>query len=293
MPLLLFACGGGSGSGTNNSDTVAPAVTTPASINLATDSASGTSDTNTTIATFLSGASAMDNLDGVVSVTHDAPAFFPVGTTTIVTFSASDAAGNTGMATATVAIDMFNSSGSPVLTGYLIDSFVDGVEYFLNGNYEGITNNGGSFYYYENDTINFKIGEVDIGFVTSVSNDNRVTLQDICGIARNWSDHPLVIKIATFLQSLDDDSDPTNGISITQSIRETFIIPLLLKNLSYSEIVVLINNQGKTVRSKDIVRAHLEYVMISAGITPLNLDENTIPPYYDSKIVGLPPNPSN
>ena len=177
-------------------------------------------------------------------------------------------------------------------TGYLIDSYVDGVEYFLNGTYTGLTNNGGSFSYHDNDTITFKIGEVEIGYVASVSSDNRVTLQDICGVARNWSDYPQVINIATFLQSLDDDNYPKNGINISSSIRQLFTEPLKLKELDYSEIVVLIKNAGKAVRSKVNVQSHIEYVMLSAGITPIILDEYTIPPYYDSK-VGLPPLPKN
>ena len=87
-------------------DTTAPAVTAPAST---TAEAEGTltSATTAAIATFLGDATALDVVDGDVtaSVSHDAPADFPLGDT-LVTFSASDTATpiNTGSAVATVTI---------------------------------------------------------------------------------------------------------------------------------------------------------------------------------------------
>ena len=55
------------------------------------------------IATFLASATAVDNVDGSVSVSNDGLAVFPLGET-LVTFSATDAAGNTGTATSTVTV---------------------------------------------------------------------------------------------------------------------------------------------------------------------------------------------
>ncbi len=55
------------------------------------------------IATFLAAATAVDNVDGSVSVSNDGLAVFPLGET-LVTFSATDAAGNTGTATSTVTV---------------------------------------------------------------------------------------------------------------------------------------------------------------------------------------------
>jgi hypothetical protein len=61
-----------------------------------------TDDTNP-IATFLASATAVDNVDGSVSVSNDGLAVFPLGET-LVTFSATDAAGNMGTATSTVTV---------------------------------------------------------------------------------------------------------------------------------------------------------------------------------------------
>ncbi len=103
-----------------SADTTAPVVTAPGDINVTAESVSGTVASNSTIAAFLAGASAIDDVDGNVTVTDNAPATFPAGVTTTVTFSATDAAGNTGTATAEVSVGTFNASGSdttpPIVT---------------------------------------------------------------------------------------------------------------------------------------------------------------------------------
>ena len=106
---VTFTAADGSGNtGTTTStvtvvDTTPPAVTPPAPITVEADGPSGTSATTTAIAAFLAGASAVDIVDGPVAVSNDAPAIFPLGTTTV-TFSAIDGSGNTGTATSTVTV---------------------------------------------------------------------------------------------------------------------------------------------------------------------------------------------
>ena len=56
------------------------------------------------IAAFLAGASASDTEDGTLTPTHNAPASFPLGTTTV-TFSATDSGGLTGTAASTVTVN--------------------------------------------------------------------------------------------------------------------------------------------------------------------------------------------
>ncbi len=84
-------------------DTVAPEVKAPLSINLAATSQNGTSASDTAILTFLASATASDNVDGVVPVTHDGPATFSFGLT-VVTFNATDNAGNIGSAQAIITV---------------------------------------------------------------------------------------------------------------------------------------------------------------------------------------------
>jgi len=84
-------------------DTTAPTITVAANIIVQATSASGVPATNPAIVAFLAAASASDIVGVVTPVTHNAPPTFPLGITTV-TFSASDAAGNTGSAQATVTI---------------------------------------------------------------------------------------------------------------------------------------------------------------------------------------------
>ncbi|TWT84610.1 Bifunctional hemolysin/adenylate cyclase precursor [Planctomycetes bacterium CA13] len=84
-------------------DTTPPNPTAPTNRIVEGNAVGGTSDTDAAIQSFLVGASATDNIDASVTITHDAPAFFPVGDT-LVTFTAVDDAGNSATATATVTV---------------------------------------------------------------------------------------------------------------------------------------------------------------------------------------------
>ncbi len=102
---------GNTGTDTQNvtvTDTTPPTVTAPADIT--------TTDTTPNLGT----GTATDLVDGSITPTNDAPATFPLGTT-VVTWSATDAAGNTGTDTQSVTVE--ESSGGPVTV-----SFQDGVE---------------------------------------------------------------------------------------------------------------------------------------------------------------------
>ena len=122
--FLLAACGGGSGSGsggeTPTPDTTSPIVTVPSAATFAAVDATGASASNDAIATFLQDASATDDVDGSVPVTNDAPDTFSLGDTTV-TFSASDAAGNTATATAVVTV---TDQTAPTLSAPADSSFV-------------------------------------------------------------------------------------------------------------------------------------------------------------------------
>ncbi len=76
-------------------DTTPPTVTAPANVSIEATGA-------TTVVT-LGAATATDVVNGVIIPTNNAPAGFPVGITTV-TYTATDAAGNTGTATQTVTV---------------------------------------------------------------------------------------------------------------------------------------------------------------------------------------------
>ena len=84
-------------------DTIAPLVTPPASIVVEATGPLGTPATDPVIVAFLGRARALDNVNGRLAVTNDAPEDFPFGTT-LVTFSATDSSGNTDAAQAKVTV---------------------------------------------------------------------------------------------------------------------------------------------------------------------------------------------
>ncbi|MDT7041244.1 InlB B-repeat-containing protein [Candidatus Nitronereus thalassa] len=117
--VAIDALGNGNALSTSTDNTVTydptpPVVTPPADSTVPAVDATGTPASATVIQTFLTSATATDNVEGNLTnaITHDAPAQFPLGAT-VVTFSVTDTAGNTGTAQATLTIA---DQTSPVLT---------------------------------------------------------------------------------------------------------------------------------------------------------------------------------
>jgi|UPI00036540FC hypothetical protein len=124
----------------NVQDTTAPVVTPPANITVtATIGAQSVPVSHAAIASFLAAATATDHVAVIGAITNDAPVSFPLGVT-IVTFTAKDAANNTGTATATVTVNATptltpNGTGAALtggngVTGTLVNSpytFTQGV----------------------------------------------------------------------------------------------------------------------------------------------------------------------
>ena len=102
-------------------DLTAPVVTVPASIIVNTAGPGGVAASHPSIQAFLGAATATDNVDGdlTANITNDALATFPVGMTTV-TFSVTDAAGNTGSNTSTVEIRIVDST-APDTTAIIIN----------------------------------------------------------------------------------------------------------------------------------------------------------------------------
>ncbi len=86
-------------------DTTAPVISVPADVFTSTNAAQATVNLGT--------ATAVDNVDGIVAVTNNAPAVFPVGVTTVI-YTASDLAGNTATATQRVVVSFVSTVGGGI-----------------------------------------------------------------------------------------------------------------------------------------------------------------------------------
>lgn len=84
-------------------DTTPPVLDVPADISVELETTAGTARSSAQLAAFFATARATDVRDGGLTVTHNAPATFPFGAT-MVTFSATDTAGNRVTSTVTVTV---------------------------------------------------------------------------------------------------------------------------------------------------------------------------------------------
>jgi hypothetical protein len=107
------------------------------------------------------------------------------------------------------------SAASPTVeTGTFLDSPVQGLSY-ETATQSDVTDANGTFKYQTGETIKFFLGDILIGQATA---KKTMTPIDLVPGATNEM-HQTVTNICRLLQSLDYDSNPDNGIYITQQIR--------------------------------------------------------------------------
>lgn len=103
-----------------------------------------------------------------------------------------------------------------VLTGVFKDSEVQGLS-FTTTTQTGTTNEKGEFSYVEGETITFKVGELTLGSATAEAVMTPISLVKTVDAAASI-ESPTVQNMAALLQTLDQDSDHSNGISISQEV---------------------------------------------------------------------------
>ncbi|MFK2821801.1 Ig-like domain-containing protein [Arcobacter sp. YIC-80] len=154
-----------------------------------------------------------------------------------------------------------NTTSTVKSKAYLIDSAVAGAKYVNSDGSTGFTSSDGSFDYVAG-TTRFYIGNIKIGEVSSVNTDKKVFIQDIVGVPRENINHPKVLKIATFLQSIDSDLN-TNKIEIAENFDKFKDINDNIENVDLS---TLLTNKKFNQKNQDDVKAHLETVLNSNKI---------------------------
>ncbi len=106
-------------------------------------------------------------------------------------------------------------AGSDTLTGVFADSPVEGLEYETPTE-SGYTDAEGRFQYRETETVRFFLGSAQFGEAPAKPYMTPMDIVDGAVDVDDWA----VTNMARFLQGLDADGDPENGIQIPQEAED-------------------------------------------------------------------------
>ena len=153
-----------------------------------------------------------------------------------------------------------------ILTGYFIDSPVEGLTY-VRANLESKTNFDGSYYYQEGEELTFYIGKLKLG---SSIGKKYITPLDFSN-QRNYQ-----TNLVALLQSLDINNDSSDGISLPDNLENIFTpnsldfsqsTELFYKN---SQVDILLAKAGKTnsLNSAEHSSFHFQRSIQSRNLNP-------------------------
>jgi hypothetical protein len=133
-------------------------------------------------------------------------------------------------------------------TGYLLDSAVQGINYSNSNGTQNRTGADGSFTYFPGDLLKFSIGNIIIGeyqieaaspgdeYVIYGPFPLNITPVTLTPEAKD-NDDQRVINRLILLQTLDDDGDPENGITISDEIHTATANTVLNFDLPVTEFI--------------------------------------------------------
>lgn len=101
------------------------------------------------------------------------------------------------------------------LSGVFIDSPVQGLSW-ISGELSGTTDTDGTFQYVDGDSVQFLIGDILLG---ETLGDAVITPLDLVDGAQDIN-NSTVLNIVKFLMTIDNNSDPSNGITITNTVAD-------------------------------------------------------------------------
>ncbi|NWF66357.1 MAG: hypothetical protein HXX81_02700 [Campylobacterales bacterium] len=161
----------------------------------------------------------------------------------------------------TTSIELSSQTG----IGYLVDSPISGFDYIC-GKKTGTTDTNGKFEFEVGQNCIFYAGYINFIAPSSLfqnKNSRYITPYDI------YDDNTTVINLARTMQTLDSDSNPANGITITTDIKSK-TIPILFNDNSQFTIQLnqLATNLSKTAVTETIAQAHLNQTMASLPQIP-------------------------
>lgn len=172
--------------------------------------------------------------------------------------------------------------GLPIaLTGIFVDSPVGNIGYRTE-TLEGVTNALGEFDYLPGETVTFFIGDLELPPTPAIG---VITPLNLAGTT-NVTD-PEVVNIIRLLQTLDEDGDPTNGITITEAAKQAATqvdFDQAVEDFAGStEVMTLVMNAGQ-------IEAVVELIDVETAIANLEeqLEElvSNLPVSGNAEVVG-------
>lgn len=172
-----------------------------------------------------------------------------------------------------------------IQVGYFIDSAVEGIEYKTDSK-NGVTDKNGKFEYLLTDkNITFSLGKVVLGDVEvkKINKDKKVFPSDLAKTKRGDFENKKVVKLLQLLQSLDDDNNPDNGITIKSKSKSmlTKSLNIMGDKTTTKKIDDLIKKAGKNIVSVENAKKH--YIKTLKKEPFLNIDKT--PPVILNKML--------
>jgi hypothetical protein len=177
----------------------------------------------------------------------------------------------------------------PAQTGYFLDSAVGNVEY-ATATQQDRTSSDGAFRYISGEQVTFRLGALAL---PAVQGGPAITPIDIFGTATNKARNEVnrpAFNLATLLISLDEDSDPANGLLLgagAQAALEANDLSALDFNAladdfaaSIAAVVAASGTASGLVASTTAVTDHLASAL---GATPADADGDGLYDFEDSQ----------
>jgi hypothetical protein len=131
--------------------------------------------------------------------------------------------------------------------GFFIDSVVEGVP-FTTATQSGTTDSAGTFNYLPGEIVSLYIGDILLG---SAPGKPLMTPLDFVPGAIDETD-PRVTNILRFIQSLDSDNDPDNGISISNIVATQAVGQSLDFSLETADFEIAANSLISVLTSDEV-----------------------------------------
>ena len=179
-----------------------------------------------------------------------------------------------------------NNDSTNTQTGVFLDSSVVNIGYRTE-TLEGVTNSLGEYDYVEGETVTFFIGDLELPPVTAAG---TVTPLDLAG--SDDTSNSTVVNIIRLLQTLDEDGNPDNGITITETAKSAATqvdLELSITDFESSSAVTnLVANSGSSnfvLISQNDAIAHFEDTLVDEGLVDdFSFDAATLAGVYE--VVG-------